>query len=372
MDFAFTPEHDDLRAAVRRFARHEVAPASRDIDRAERIPSRLLAGLADLGVLGMALSAENGGVGASSLELGVVVEELARADFVVAQLPIMGALTATAVAQAAPAVRDAVLPALLKGTSLVAFSLTEPEAGSDAARIRCRARATGDGYVLDGDKASISNLGAADGIIVLARLDESGVTAFYVPRSAAGLDVALYHDLGCRGLSRGSLGLHGVEVPPDHLIGRPGRGFQLVMRIFDLTRTLIALAAVSTATAAIEDAAAYARERRSMGVPISAHQGVSFVIAEHATTLTAARWLCYRALWLRDQGQPHTTEAAMAKWWAVSTALDAIHSAMLLHGHAGYTDELPQQQRLRDVMGMEWGDGTAQIQKLVIARSLIG
>ena len=155
-------------------------------------------------------------------------------------------------------------------------------------------------------------------------------------------------------------------------IGAEGSGFRLVMNIFDLTRTLIALAAVATATASVRDAAAYARDRHAFGVPIAAHQGVSLPLAEHLTKLEAARWLCYRALWLRDAGLPHTTEAAMCKWWAVTTAVDAIHTAMLVHGHAGYTSDLPHEQRLRDVIGMEWGDGTAQIQKLVIARALIG
>ena len=144
------------------------------------------------------------------------------------------------------------------------------------------------------------------------------------------------------------------------------------MNIFDLTRTLIGLAAVATAVQSVREAAAYTREREAFGAPIAANQGVSFPLAEHLTHLEAARWLCYRALWLRDAGLPHTTEAAMCKWWCVVVSLEAIHTAMLLHGHSGYTSDLPHGQRFRDVMGMEWGDGTAQIQKLVIARALIG
>jgi cyclohexanecarboxyl-CoA dehydrogenase len=371
MDFSWSAEQEALRDTIARFAREQVAPVSSAIDRDGAIPSALLAALAKVGLLSMGLPADLGGSGASSVDLGIVVEELAAADFAVSQLPIMGALTATAIAQAAPAVRDSVLPSLLAGTDLVAFALTEPGAGSDAARITCRARRTDRGYLLAGEKTSVSNLSTARGIIVLARLDgAAGLTAFYVPRTSVGLAVALFDDLGCRGLSRGSLALSDVEVPGDHLIGLPGRGLRLVLGVFDLTRTLIALAAVGTARAAMDDASGYAQQRESMGVPIIAHQGVSFVLAEHATMLEAARWLCYRALWLRDAGQPHTTEAAMCKWWGVQTAVAAIHAAMLLHGHAGYTRDLPQQQRLRDVIGMEWGDGTAQIQKLVVARSL--
>ena len=371
MDFSWSAEQAALRDTIARFARERVAPVSSAIDRDAAIPPGLLAALAGMGLLSMGLPADLGGSGASSVDLGIVVEELAAADFTVAQLPVMGALTATVIAQAAAAVRDSVRPSLLAGTDLVAFALTEPGAGSDAAQIACRARATGHGYLLRGEKTSVSNLSAARGVIVLARLDGGkGLTAFYVPRTAAGLTVTLFDDLGCRGLSRGSLALDDVEIPGDHLIGSPGHGLRLALGVFDLTRTLIALAAVGAARAALADASAYAQQRETMGVPIIAHQGVSFVLAEHATTLEAARWLCYRALWLRDAGEPHTTEAAMCKWWAVQTAVAAIHAAMLLHGHAGYTRDLPQQQRLRDVIGMEWGDGTAQIQKLVVARSL--
>jgi cyclohexanecarboxyl-CoA dehydrogenase len=336
MDFSWSAEQEALRDTIARFAREQVAPVSSAIDRDGAIPSALLAALAKVGLLSMGLPADLGGSGASSVDLGIVVEELAAADFAVSQLPIMGALTATAIAQAAPAVRDSVLPSLLAG-----------------------------------EKTSVGNLSAARGIIVLARLDGvAGLTAFYVPRTSAGLAVAPFDDLGCRGLSRGSLALSDVEVPGDHLIGLPGRGLRLVLGVFDLTRTLIALAAVGAARAAMDDASGYAQQRESMGVPIIAHQGVSFVLAAHVTMLEAARWLCYRALWLRDAGQPHTTEAAMCKWWGVQTAVAVIHAAMLLHGHAGYTRDLPQQQRLRDVIGMEWVDGTAQIQKLVVARSL--
>ena len=209
--------------------------------------------------------------------------------------------------------------------------------------------------------------------IVLARLDDVGITAFYVPLDRPGITTAFFDDLGCRGLSRGSLALDAVELDPEARIGGEGAGFRLVMTVFDLTRTLIALAAVGAATASINDVRGLHPRAAGVRRPhCRAHQGVSLPLAEHLTRLEAARWLCYRALWLRDAGLPHTTEAAMCKWWCVTEAVDAIHAAMLVHGHAGYTTELPHERRLRDVIGMEWGDGTAQIQKLVIARSLIG
>ena len=372
MDFAFTSDQEDLRSTLKRFASEIVAPSSKQIDMERRIPEHIMKGLADMGILAMGLSPEFGGMGASSVDIAIAVEELAKADFVVGQMPVMGGLVAQAISKASAAVRDAVLPSLLEGRTLAAFALTEPEAGSDASHIRCQAVRTADGYRLEGEKTSISNIGHASSCIVLAQIQDAGVTAFFVPLDFPGVSVALFDDLGCRGLSRGSLALSGVEIPEENRIGSEGGGFRLVMNIFDLTRTLIGLAAVATATQSVYDVAGYVRERKAFGLPIAAHQGVSFPLAEQLTQLEAARWLCYRALWLRDAGLPHTTEAAMCKWWCLVVAREAVHAAMLLQGHSGYTSDLPHAQRLRDIMGMEWGDGTAQIQKLVIARSLIG
>jgi cyclohexanecarboxyl-CoA dehydrogenase len=375
VDFAFSPEQEALRATVRRFAEQVVAPRSREIDRTSSIPDDIAKGLGELGLLGMNLGEESGGPGASSVDMGVVVEELARADFVVAHLPIHHGLGVHVVAQASEAVRDRWLPSIQDGSERFAFALTEPEAGSDAGAITCRATPTPSGYLLSGEKTSISFLGPARAAVVVAKTPNPrgrGITAFYVPLDLPGVTTGLFEDLGCRGLTRGWLNLADVEVPADNRIGAEGDGFRLVMGIFDLTRTLIALAAVGAAEASLDAAVVYARTRKTFGVPIGAHQGVSFELAEHATRLQAARWTCYRALWLRDAGRPHTADAAMAKWWGVTTARDAIHAAMLVHGHAAYTRELPLEQRLRDVMGMEWGDGTANAAKLVIAREMIG
>lgn len=373
MDFTFTTEQDELRAVVRAFARREVAPLSRQIDSEARMPPELLRRLAEVGLLGAAVPVDAGGGGAGSCELGIMVEELARADFSVAHMPVMAGLVAQIVARAGGGLRDTVLPRLLDGSATVAFALTEPDAGSDANSIRCTATPTeSGGFVLHGRKTSISNLRSACGVIVVAKVAGVGdrsISAFYVPIESPGNEVSMFDDLGCRGLARGELNLDGVEVPAEHLIGPIGAAFSLVMHVFDLTRTLIALAAVAAASQSVSEAFEYARQRQSFGAPLLAHQGVAFPLAEHATKLEAARWLCYRTLWLRDQGRDHTVEAAMCKWWAVTTAVEAAHGAMLVHGHSGYTRDLPLEQRLRDVIGMEWGDGTAQIQKLVIARA---
>ena len=199
MDFSFDAEQDELRASVRRFARQVVLPISKQLDDEQRVPEHVLTGLAELGVLGMGLPVELGGGGASSVDLGIAVEELSTADFVIGQLPIMGGLVAHAISQATPSIREHALPALLEGRTLIAFSLTEPDAGSDAARLRCHAERSATGYRLSGEKTSISNLGGATACIVLAKVDGLGVTAFYVPLDQPGVTTGLFDDIGCRG-----------------------------------------------------------------------------------------------------------------------------------------------------------------------------
>ena len=332
-----------------------------------------MSGLAAMGVLGMALGVDDGGAGASSVDLGITVEESATADFVVGQLPVMGGLVANVVAQASALVRDSVLPALLAGRTLVAFALTEPEAGSDAGAIRCAANEDGSWLPhrrredIDQQPGTLERVHRR-WLASIRRRDR-----LLRPPDDPGATVTLFDDLGCRGLSRGSLVLDGVGVGEDAVrIGPEGGGFRLVMSMFDLTRTLIGLAAVATATASVRDAAAYAETVMRSASPSpptracrSPWRSISRRSKRRDGCATAPCGCAY-------DGMPHTTEAAMCKWWAVTVAVDAIHTVTLLHGHAGYATDLPHEQRLRDVIGMEWGDGTAQIQKLVIARALLG
>ena len=168
------------------------------------------------------------------------------------------------------------------------------------------------------------------------------------------------------------IALDHVRVPSSHRLGEEGTGFRQVMQGFDYNRILIGLGAIGAAQASLEETMTYVKERRAFGRPIAKFEGVSFPIAEAATQLEAARWLCYRALWLADRGLPYTKESAMVKWWAPRLAVETIHECLLLHGHYGYTDELPFGQRMRDVIGLEIGDGTAQIMKIIVARELMG
>ena len=240
-----------------------------------------------------------------------------------------------------------------------------------------RADLQGDHYILSGEKASISFASQSDYLLLFARTGEQeqrarGVSAFLVPMNLPGITATDYDDLGTRAVGRGSIFFDQVELPATQLIGEEGKGFGKIMQGFDYSRALIALQCMAPAMASMEETWAYTTEREAFGLPIAKYQGVTEPLAEFETQLAAARLLAYQTLWLRDQRRPHTKEAAMLKWWGPKLAYDAIHQCLLTHGHMGYTKELPHQQRLRDVLGLQIGDGTAQIQKMIIARETVG
>ena len=240
-----------------------------------------------------------------------------------------------------------------------------------------RARKDGDDYILNGEKTSISLSTQADTVLLFARTGgeeerSRGVSTFYVPLDAPGVTRTEFDDMGHGAVGRGSLFFDDVRIPGDCLLGEEGAGFRQVMHGFDFSRALIGLMVLGPARQSLAEAWQYSTEREAFGNPIAAYQGVTQPLAECETYLEAATTLCYKTLWLRDQGLPHTKEAAMVKWWAPKAAFDIIHQCLLTHGHYGYTKELPLEQRMRDVLGLQIGDGTAQIQKMVIAREIVG
>jgi cyclohexanecarboxyl-CoA dehydrogenase len=253
--------------------------------------------------------------------------------------------------------------------------LTEPGHGSDAANLEARATRHGDGWRISGEKTSISLGTHADSALVFARTGGAGargVSAFYVDLDERHVTRSAFSDLGSRSIGRASLFFDEHPAPPGSLIGCEGEGFIRVMQGFDFSRALISLACLGAASASLEEALEFAKDRHSMGVPIGRHQGVAFPLVEHVTYVRAARLLSYEALWRKDRGLPHAAEANMAKWWGPKVSAEAVHQALLITGHTGYSDELPHGQRLRDIIGLEIGDGTAQIAKLVAARHLLG
>lgn len=267
-------------------------------------------------------------------------------------------------------VRQKFLPPFLAGEMIPAFCLTEPGCGTDAAALQTQAVKKGAEYVLNGEKSGITAIMDADFALVFAKTDPEagarGVSCFVIPMELPGVSRQSYEDLGCNTVVRGSLFLKDVKIPQSYLIGEEGRGFKLAMQGFDLSRILLCLEAMAPAFVSLEETMAHVKERQAFGRPLATFEGVSFPIIEHVSLLEAVRLMCYKALWLRDQGRSSSKEAGMVKWMAPRFSTNAIRDCIVLHGHYGYTRDYPLEQRLRDVMAIEIADGTPQVSKLVV------
>ncbi len=377
MDLAFSPEQEELARTLRQFARKELAPRSAQWDKTGEFPWEAWRRMGELGLLGLRVPVAHGGQEADFLTFGIAMEEIGRGDFSCTYAIQLAGLAGEILGRSAPADLQARwLPPTARGEAVVALALTEPGVGSDAANLACRAERDGSDYVITGEKSGISLGMAAQAAIVFARTDPAGrargVTAFLVPLDLPGVSRSPLRDMGTRAIGRAVLAFDHVRVPASHRLGEEGTGFYQVMQGFDYNRIGIALACLGVAQQSVEETMAYVKERKAFGRALARFEGVSFAIAEAATHLEACRWLCYRALWLADQGRPHTKESAMTKWWGPRLAVETIHQCLLLHGHYGYTDELPFEQRMRDVIGLEIGDGAAEVMKMVVARELMG
>ena len=372
------PDLVALGEQVRRFATQKVAPGFKAREETRRLDRDLMREMGELGLIAPELPVEYGGQGLGSLASGVIIEELARADLSLAYIQLLASLNGQILAQhAAPALARAWLERITAGRALLALALTEPRGGSDAASLALRMERDGDDYVLNGEKTSISAADQADAAIVFARsgpvdAGAHGVSALLVPLDLPGITRSRFDCHGQRAIGRGSLFFENVRVPAGHRLGREGGGFVQVMQGFDFSRALIGLQVLAVARVSLDETWAYVAERQAFGKPLAAFQGVSHPLAEFETQVAAARLLCLQTLWLKDRGAPHGAEAAMCKWWGPQLAYDAVHACLLMHGHGGYDRELPFEQRLRDVLGFQIGDGTAQIMKTVIARQRAG
>ena len=375
------PDDDQraLQATARRFARERLLPHYIARERAGVMDRALIREMGKLGLIAVDLPERYGGLGSSSATTGLIAEELAYGDFNVSAVPVGASLLGAILLRNAPAeISDAWLPRMIAGDAIVGICVTEPRGGSDAANLALRARRNSGGdYVLTGEKTSITFADCADAFLVFARTGTPeqgahGVTAFFVPADAKGLSRSRFDDVGSTIVGRGPVFFDDVCVPAGHRVGAEGKGFTEVMAGFDYSRALIALQCVGAAQASLDEAWAYTKEREAFGRKIAQFQGVTFPLSEGESHLAAIRQLCYHALALRDAGLPHTSEAAMVKWMGPKTAFDVIHQCLLTFGHYGWTKETPHQQRLRDVMGLEIGDGTAGVMKLIVARERVG
>ncbi len=379
MDAPFTLSEDHLafQQSVRTLARSRYVDSMLERSQSEKFPLLEFGELGDAGLLGLLISESDGGQGGDVLAVGIAVEELAYADPSIAYLAFAAnASNALLATHGSDEVKQRWVTRGIAGEAVICLALTEPGAGSDAANLSTKATRVDGGWRISGEKTSITQAVHADVAIVIAQTNPGaggkGIGMFLVDMADSGITTQPIRDPGFKPLGRGSIFLDDVFVPDSHVLGEIGRGFGMVMREFDLTRTLIALMNIGTAQHAIDMAIEYSKQRQTFGRPLAANQGVSFVIAEHSTYVSAVRALGYHALGLRMAGQPHTAEAAMLKWWGPLVAHNAIRDCIVLHGQVGWSDEMPLQAMLRDVSGCMIGDGTPQIQKLVIARELIG
>ncbi len=377
MDFTLSDEEREFSTTIRRFALERLLPEYSRWDRGEPFPRERIHELAELGIMSLRVPEEYGGMGASSVMCGIAAEELARGDYNTTLFLQIGTITTEILAgQASPAVRQEWMPRIASGDAVMALALTEPDAGSDAAAITTRARRDGDEWVISGEKASITFAGFADAAIVIARTTEEGgakgLGAVLVPLDRPGISRTVYSSSGERLSQRGSLVFDDVRVPLDHMLGDERSGFLRAMEAFDYNRAVIALCCVGAALQTIDETIAYTKIRKTFGKPLAMREGVAFQIAEHLTMVEAARLLAYQCLARRDRGLPHTRESAMSKWLGPKASADAIHACIILHGWIGYGKELPLEQRLRDVIGLEIGDGTPEIMKGIVAREVFG
>jgi cyclohexanecarboxyl-CoA dehydrogenase len=375
--FQLGAEYEDFRAVARRFFQESFADSMLKRAMSEVYPREELMQIAARGMTALLVPEPLGGQGSDALALGIACEEAGYADFTVANLVFYSNLVTDMLVQhASTEVQEIWLPGVIVGDTVVSVALTEPGSGSDAAAMRTRAERVPGGWCLTGEKTSITQAVHADAAIVIARSDPApggrAASAFLVPLDDPTISTQRFADPGFRPLGRGSITMDGTFVPDANVLGEVNRGFQTIMKEFDLSRTLIGLMVVGTAQRALDMTAEYVTQRETFGKPIGAYQGVSFPLAEHTTYVEAARLLAYHTLVSRTAGQPHTALAAMVKWWNPEVAFNAIKDCIILHGHMGWSDEMPLQAMLRDVSGTFIGDGTPQIQKLIIARELLG
>lgn len=360
-----------------RFADGRVAPGYLERDRTRVLDRGLMREMGQLGFIAPELPEDCGGQGLGCMAAGVIHEQIARADLSFSYVNLLASLNGQILAQHGQ--REVAAPwltRLTQGDALLSIALTEPRGGSDAANLRLRVERVDGHYVVNGEKTSISAADQADAAIVFGRSGtvESGahgVTALLVPMDLPGITRNRFDCHGQRAIGRGSLFFENVRVPADHRLGQEGHGFVQVMQGFDYSRALIGLQVLAVARAALDETWAYAAQREAFGKPLTAFQGVSHPLAEAETQLEAARLLCLQTLWLKDRNLPHSAQAAMCKWWAPKLAYDVVHQCLLTFGHGGYDHGL-MEQRLRDVLGFQIGDGTAQIMKIIIARERAG
>jgi len=374
MDFDLSAEHEAFRAVVREFAQAEIAPHAARWDDEHTLPLDVVAKMGELGLFGLIFPEEWGGAGGDFASLCIAIEEIGRVD------QSIGITLSAAVGLGANPIfrfgndeqRQRWLPDLVAGRRLGAFGLTEPDGGSDAGATRTRARHDGDTWVIDGAKTFITNCGTSitSVVTVTARTDE-GISCFVIEPGTAGMLIEpAYRKMGWHASDTHGIVLDNCVVPASHLLGEPGAGLRNFLSILDDGRIAISALAVGCARACLDHAVAYAQERTAFGGPIGRYQAIAFALADLDVAIENATNLTYKAAWLKDQGRPVRRAAAMAKLYSTEAAVTATRVAAQVFGGSSFIEDYPIARFYRDAKILEIGEGTSEIQRLVIARQL--
>ena len=375
MNFSFTDEHVALRAMMREFAQSRIAPHAEQWDTDHHFPTDVIEEMGDLGLFGITADAEWGGASGDFTSLCIAIEELSRVD------QSMGITLEAAVGLGinpihefgTPEQKQRWLPDLVAGRALAGFGLTEPDAGSDAGATATRAELDGDEWVINGSKAFITNSGTGitSLVTITARTGPGEISTIVVPSGTEGFIVEpAYRKMGWHASDTHPLTFIDCRVPTENLLGERGRGFHQFLATLDDGRIAIAAMSLGVIEACLEESLAYAKERTSFGKPIGSYQAVAFKIADLQVMADAARLLVYRAAWLKDEGLPFKQEAAVAKLYASEAAVTATREATQIFGGAGFLDQTLVARHYRDAKVLEIGEGTSEIQRLVISRGL--
>jgi short-chain 2-methylacyl-CoA dehydrogenase len=375
VDFELSEDHELIRQTVRDFAEERIAPVAEELDREHRFPYEIVEALAELGLMGIPIPEEHGGGGGDTLAYAIAVEELTRIDSSVAitvaahtSLGTMPILLFGSDEQ-----KERWLPDLASGRRLAAFGLTEPEAGSDAGATRTTAELRDRSWVVNGSKIFITNAGTEISafVTITARTGDDEISNIVVPNGTEGYELSTpMRKMGWRASDTRELSFRDCAVPEDHLLGERGAGLKQFLEILDGGRISVAAMGLGLAQGAFDLASSYARERKQFGQPIGKFQAIQFQLADMATEIEAGRNLVYKAAWLKDDGRPFAQAAAIAKLYTGELANRAVNAALQIHGGYGFMDEYAISRLYRDQKVLEIGEGTNEIQRLVIARGL--
>jgi len=375
VDFDLSDEHDLLRKTVREFAEERIAPVAEELDREHRFPYEIVSELAELGLMGIPIPEEHGGAGGDTLSYAIAIEELTRVDSSVAiTVAAHTSLGTTPILLFGTEEQKAEwLPDLAAGRKLAAFGLTEPGAGSDAGATRTHAQLRDGSWVVNGSKIFITNAGTdiSACVTITARTGEDEISNLIVPNGTPGYEIsAPMRKMGWRASDTRELSFRDCEVPEGNLLGPRGAGFKQFLEILDGGRISVAAMGLGLAQGAYELARSYAEEREQFGQPVARFQAIQFALADMATEIEAARGLVYRAAWLKDQDRPFAQEAAMAKLYTGELSKRVADRALQIHGGYGFMDEYGISRLYRDQKVLEIGEGTNEVQRMVIARHL--